>query len=362
MIALIWMVIPGSIVAIKLAQVALHAATAWLVYKTARRISPDRIVPVLAGVLFAANPFFFYMAAAIQTETLQVFLFTTVVFLLVSMLVDQLVDFRRSASSGLMLGLAALCKPSALGIGLGLAAFLCYAKFGQKNGLTASFVMIAAMFLSILPWTIYNWKTRGELILINDSAGFNLWAGNLPEPVEISEGTFSDQVEAYAFADNLGKENIRRQISEWEQTIGYSALSISQRQQLWTDSAIRNMTADPLLTAKLFGWKFLNYWKPFVSAKIYSSKASVASALVLIPFYVVGIFGLIGIWKSKSNRGIAQLFIAISILSTAIHVAVVSSMRLRLPYIDPFLTVFASFGLVDLVGRFGASRVKAAIA
>jgi hypothetical protein len=348
-IAIIWSVFPASILAIKLAQVALFGLSSWLIFKTGMRITNSQFLSGTGAVIFAVNPFLFYLSAAIQSESLQIFLIALSIYILVRMLMADRVSMRSALILGLSFGLAALCKPSALGVGLVMGAALLLIKRRQKGALQASAVVVAAMFLSILPWSFYNLKTKGEFILINDAAGYNLWLGNLPESIQLNERSFDNGAEAIAFADYFGKVLAHKQMDEWENTVGYENLSLTQRERLWEAKAFENMRSSPAVTAKLFAWKFFNFWKPYVNSNVYSMKFAILSALFLIPFYVFGIWGLLKTWAEEGTRDLTWLFIVLAFCVTAIHVIVVSSMRLRLPYVDPFLTVFAGIGFGTLL-------------
>jgi hypothetical protein len=218
-------------------------------------------------------------------------------------------------------------------------------------------VMVVVMFLTILPWTFYNWKTRGEFILINDSSGFVAWIGNHPANLRIYEGDFASREETQQYQDYLGKTLAAEQISEWERTKGYSGLSFKQRERLWQQQAIENAKAEPGMTARLLGWKLIAFWRPWLSSDIYSMKGTLISAAMLIPLFVLGFAGM---WISRKRPGVREVLILFTILMlfvTAVHTALVSTMRLRLSNVDPLLTIFAAIAIVALLSRIWKERI-----
>ncbi len=353
-IAALWSIFPGSIVAIKLVQVALFAFAAWLIFKTAMRITENQFLSLAASTVFAANPFIIFVAVSIQSEIVHIFLISLMLYIASGMLLDERIRFAPAAALGAVLGVAALCKPSALGVGAAIAAVMFLIRFRQKGSLAASAVIGAAMLITVLPWSLYLLKTKGEFILVSDGGGYNLWSGNLPELVNLYERNHESTAEEFALSDHFSMTVSRRQIAEWEQTVGYQQLSLKQREGLWRAKAIENMKANPGITLKLFGWKLFNYWKPYVNPNIHSKTASVLSAVFLVPFFLLGAFGIFRVWKDARTRGIAYLFGAIAVSATLIHVLLVSSIRLRLPYVDPFLAIFAAIGLGSLLARLFA--------
>jgi hypothetical protein len=221
----------------------------------------------------------------------------------------------------------------------------------------APVVMVVVMFLTILPWTFYNWQTRGEFILINDSSGFVAWIGNHPANIRIYEGKFSSREETQQYQDYMAKTLAAEQIAEWERTKGYSSLSFKEREGLWRQQAIENAKAEPAITAKLIGWKLIALWRPWLSSDIYSTKGTLLSAAFLVPLFVLGFAGM---WISRKNprmREVLVLFVILMLFVTAVHAALVSTIRLRLPNIDPLLTIFAAIAIVAVFARFAKERI-----
>ena len=357
--AAIWSVTGESVFAVKIVQSVLHALTVLMIFRTARLLSGSTLVALIAGMLFAVNPFFLYQAAAIQTEALHTFLMVLAMMLLVKMIVsDDGFDLKTAAAAGVAFGLGALCKNSPLGICIVLAVVTAAICYRRKNSFAAPAIMVVAMFAAILPWSFYNLKTRGEFILINDSSGFIPWIGNHPANLRIYEGQFSSREETQQYQDHIGKTLAAEQIAEWERTEGYSRLSFKQREALWRSKAIENARAEPAATARLIGWKLIAFWRPWLSPDIYSTKGMLISAAILVPLFVLGFAGM---WISRRRSGTREVVILFTVLMlfvTAVHTALVSTMRLRLPNVDPFLTIFASIAIVAILGRFGNDRIE----
>ncbi|MEO8041331.1 MAG: glycosyltransferase family 39 protein [Acidobacteriota bacterium] len=354
----VWSVTGESFFAVKIAQAILHVLTTLMIFRTAKLFTGEMLVASLAGLLFAVNPFFVYQAAAIQTEALHTFLVTLALMLFVKMVLsEEGFDLKTAAACGISFGLAALCKNSALGVCIVLAVAMLALCFRRRNSFAAAALMMVGMFAAILPWTFYNLKTRGEFILINDASGFAEWIGNHPANLRIYEGTFASREETQQYQEYIGKTLAAEQIAEWQRTTGYSGLSFKQRERLWQQKAIENAEAEPWITARLIGWKVIGFWRPWLSADIYSAKGMLLSAALLIPLFVLGFAGVVIAGRRTRLKKVVILYVIMLVFLTAVHAALVSTMRLRLPYVDPFMTIFAAITIVAVLSRFGGERI-----
>ena len=139
-IASVWSVTQGSVFILKLVQVALHAGVVLMVYAASKLIFRDRFAAVIGALLAAVNPFFLYHAAAIQSETLHTFLVTLGILAAVALALNEGPEMRIAVVSGVAFGLAALCKPTAFGVGLVVAAtlFVVRVRFPRRLGIPCS--------------------------------------------------------------------------------------------------------------------------------------------------------------------------------------------------------------------------------
>ena len=354
----IWSVTGESIFAVKIAQAILHAVTTLMIFRMAKLLTGQTLVASLAGLLFAVNPFFVYQAAAIQTEALHTFLVVLAMLLFVKLVIsNDGFDLKTAAAAGVAFGLAALCKNSALGVCIVLAVAMFALCYRRKNSFAAATLMVVAMFAAIVPWTFYNLKTRGEFILINDASGFVAWIGNHPANIRIYEGKFASREETQQYQDYLGKTLAAEQVAEWERTTGYSGLSFKERESLWRQKAIENAKAEPGITARLIGWKLIAYWRPWLSSDIYSTKGTLVSAVLLVPLFVLGFVGMAIASRRERMKRFVILYAIVLLFVTFVHAVLVSTMRLRLPYVDPFLTIFAAFAIVTILAGFWKERI-----
>jgi hypothetical protein len=179
------------------------------------------------------------------------------------------------------------------------------------------------------------------------------------ENLRVYEGEFASKEEKLQYQDYLGKDLAAEQIAEWERTTGYSRLSYKERESVWQQKAIENAKAEPADTARLILWKLVSYWRPWLSADIYSTKGMLISAAMLVPLLILGIAGMFISLQRQRMRKVVILYVVMLLFVSAVHAIVVSSMRLRLPYVDPFLTIFAAIAIVAILAKVGKDRIEA---
>jgi uncharacterized membrane protein len=105
------------------------------------------------------------------------------------------------------------------------------------------------------------------------------------------------------------------------------------------------------------GWKLIAFWRPWLSSDIYSMKGTLISAAMLVPLFVLGFAGM---WMSRKKprmREVLILFTILILFVTAVHTALVSTMRLRLSNVDPLLTIFAAIAIITILSRFWKERI-----
>jgi hypothetical protein len=155
--------------------------------------------------------------------------------LLVGLLVaaDGFADRRgtaRAAGLGLLCGLVALLRPQAL---LLVPVLAVWALPRQR---TAALALVGGAALALAPAAAHNLRASGDLILVSDNAGVNLWLAQTGPPT----GTF--MVLDEAFGDIASQADAARAVAE---RIEGRPLSAGEVSRTLTREALRSMLADP---------------------------------------------------------------------------------------------------------------------
>ena len=354
-IAFLWSFSSQSIIAVKIAQTLLHGATVFIAYKTVYAILRKEMPAFFGALVVAINPLLLAHTVDFYTEPLHTFLCATAMFLIVKFLQDDKFLYFKAIIIGVIFGLATLTRPAILGVAVCLVAVVALLQLKEINRikyLAASVVMFFSIFLTIAPWTYHNYQETGEFILVNDGFSYNLWLGNLPGTIKLYEGSFASKEENQAFADYYWGTVQADKLKELEQTDNYWSLKINEREKVWRREALKEMSVDYNLTARLMVGKLLAFWTPFLNEYTYGWKIVAAVAAFVIAIYIFGIYGMFIFAREKIGRKYVVLLLVTFAVTTAIHVLIFGFVRYRVPNVDPYLSMLTGVAVWHLARRF----------
>ena len=353
-IAVVWLVFPKSILAIKLFQTLLHAGTIFIAFKTVYEITRQHIPAFFGSLVVAVNPLLVAHTVDFYTEPLHTFLCISAMFLLVKFLQNDRHLLLKAFYTGVVFGLATLCRPAMLGVAVCLIAALVILQFKEKQRVKYMFacgVMFFSIFLTIAPWTYHNYRQTGEFILVNDGFSYNLWLGNLPGTIKLYEETFTSKEENQAFANYYWGTVQIEKLKELEQTDNYSSLKFNEKEKVWRREALKDLTADYNLTARLMIGKLQAFWTPFLNRLTYGDKVVNLVGFFVIATYIFGIYGMYLFWKDRTGRKYVVLLIITFVITTLIHVLIFGFVRYRVPNVDPYLSMLTGVALWQITRK-----------
>lgn len=354
-ISFIWSFFPNSILAVKLGQAFLHGATVLVIYKIVYEILQKRTPAFLGALICAVNPLLLAHTTDFYTEPLHTFLCALAMLFLVKLLKDEKSAYFNAFYAGITFGLATLCRPAILGVAVVLAlviALLQVKEIKRAKYLIASAVFFVSIFLAIAPWTFQNYRDTGEFILVNDGFSYNLWLGNLPETIVLYEGGFESREENQKFADDVWGKIPTAKLKELEQTDNYYSLTYNEREKVWRREALKNMTADYGLTARLMVDKLWAFWTPFLNHFTYGYKVVIPIALFVVGTFIFGIYGAFVFCKITIGRKFVILLAVTFLATTAIHVLIFGFVRYRVPNVDPYLSMLSGVAVWQNAAKF----------
>jgi len=315
-------------------QLALDLATLLLVFALARRLAGRRQA-LLAALLYAAYPPFWWAASVAYTETLTVFLWAAALVLLT-------IGFERRRArafiaAGIILGLAALVRPT----GQVFALFLLIAVvwvYGVRNTRWLwHFAAFAVAFAAVTtPWVVRNSLIVHRPVGLSSFGGLNFWAGNyLPFHGRYRQASYPlvDRITAGAADEFQADAALWR--AGWSNVGGY-------------------LVHRPGAYAALLWQKFRTFWSPYHGEGVIIGwhgrglrGSQLHPALLLL-----GLIGLLA--ASLSGRRHAPVFAAIAFTCLA-HVATIAEEGRYNLLIMPYVMILAVVGLAWLVpGAFQA--------
>lgn len=342
-IALVWTVFPGSLLALLLVQCAVDVFGLFLLGSLVQRSFGDTASSI-SRWWYALYPPFIMHAATIQTETwFQVGLLA----LALALLPEGRTRPRRGrlVAGGIILAVATLVRPAGLLILPLLLVWL--VAFWSRDRAARSVladvaVLSAAFFLTLLPWAARNHAVHGEWILVTEAGWFNVWYTTTPAAGK----AMSDPARAKPALDSLLTVRIPSMREGW------APVPLSERRAFWREQALANIAEDPgaFVRYRLYG--LYHTWRPWATPGFYSTRSVIASIAVFLPWLVLGWLGVVEAWRMRPGSrpfvGVVLAFAAVAMASNLIGTPVI---RYRIPLIDPYFLGMASSWLALRLDR-----------
>jgi len=342
-----------AVFAARLIGVALGTLSVGLVMLAAWKIA-GRQAALFAGVLASIYPGAIGMSIFILSEAL----FCPLILLCLiawMMLAEKKSVIVWSIVAGVACGLACLTRPSwilwpgMLAIGLVLSGlFLGEVQDKRELRLSSLFQRLAvfglAMFLTMLPWWIRNYRITDRFVPTTLQVGASLYDGLHPGASGSSdEGmAFSIPFEIALRAEDArakgGLETSNRPVDcfEWRLNQRLSNAAI-----VWANEN----RSDALRLALV---KFAKTWNPWPTAKELGGVwIRVAESVVYV--VIVSLAGL-ALWSVRQHRRMMTIYVSPTVYFAALHVVFVGSVRYRQPAVL-VLCVVAGIGAAWMLDR-----------
>ena len=313
--------------AVRFVQAALGVLSVLLIFFITRLLFRKRSAEIIAGLIAAVYIFHIYWASELYTETLFMFLMASSLFLLLKSAQTEKVIWL--LAGGAALGLAALCRSTALVF----AAFVILWLFiyFRKNWVaffSRVFVFLGPLILVILPWTVRNYRAHHAFVLISTNGGRTFSAG-------VAE-------------DYLASLGLKGLIPK---TRFHSGTEV-ERDKRYYRIALRAIGNNKLAFAKLTGGKFLHFWSPFVTDQ--RSLFVILGAVFYIPVLILGALGIIfSFVKKEASDKMVILILFLFLSFSLLHAIYIPNIRFRLPVVDPYLIAFAGYFVSRILERRG---------
>lgn len=134
-------------------------------------------IGLVAGLTAALYPFFVFLSAFPLTENLGIVLYVWLTILLLK--VRERHRLRDALAAGIVLGVAALNKPTVLGAApLFLGWILLTSEGGVKQAVPLALLLLAATLATLAPWTVRNYLRLGAVFPVTTQTGAALYMAN----------------------------------------------------------------------------------------------------------------------------------------------------------------------------------------
>jgi len=168
-------------------QYLLDSVTSVIVLLLFLRIFQDTKWALLAGFLYAINPFAVFYSNMILTETLFTFIFAVASYWIFAFSCDK----RKLVLSSLMLGIGALCRPISLyGVFLFMPFLLFAGRTVWRDKLISCLMFFLVYFMILVPWCARNYQYYGQWT-ISTADKYNIFVNFAPEVLMGRDNIFS---------------------------------------------------------------------------------------------------------------------------------------------------------------------------
>jgi hypothetical protein len=324
-------------------HVALGVTTVALVYAVARRLF-DTATGLLAALWVAIFPNLVFHTAAFLTETL--FNFAVLAALLVLLWPswrERRLDGWRLIGFGVLLGFSALVRPISLLWLVLLPIVWLVGRFGWRQTVAYTGVVVLSTAAVIAPWTIRNIIVMDAPVVISTNLGDNLCMGHNPKATGsfgLPEECFSDEpyvgLSRPEFEVQRNNDNIRRAIRyALDHPIDELQLLSRKAYYLWYHDH------DGLWAVESYGAD------PFINFALKRGLTRLADNYYFVTISLGGL-GLLTLVAPRTDA--RRLFLLLALLSFAgIPLVFFGDARFHVPVL-PFLSITAAAAVLSLRG------------
>jgi len=181
-VAAVYAVFGPKAFAVYVVQAFLLALTFAYAFRIFSFVSGSRQLSLVALGLCALWPFFYRDAATLMTESFSAFLISAMLWhLLVSI---RTPNMRNCITAGILLGIVCLTKGASLPFVPVAALFVAFAGPRSSKRMVLGLLFLGCSALTILPWTVRNYRVTGHVVVVSTGYGAVLAEGNWPHYYE----------------------------------------------------------------------------------------------------------------------------------------------------------------------------------
>lgn len=344
----LFFLVGNAFVTVKLANMCLALATAWLMTRLARRISKSRMLLIAPPLLFLFHPATLIAESRGGVEILFAFLVTLFMLALYTALEHK--TWWRYAVTGAVLGLTVLVRSTPMLFPLFLLGYLVLFElkrvsvFGVFKNIAT---IIVAMFIVLSPWIIRNYALTRQFVPTSSVLGVSAHAGQYI-CTHLSEGKpwwLLDR-EASRERDRLAAQlgyPFKEGDEGYYQTF-YKSEDETRFSKYLLERVASQYRSAPATFVKCLSYNLFNFW--FAGKTPWSTFANL---VVQLPYLILAAVGALLAVKNKQWRMIGPMVLFIGYVM-AIHAPILAQARYGVPLI-PFLSLLASIALAAVAGR-----------
>lgn len=297
-----------------------------------------------AGAIALALPTLVFISTEIQTEQLATFLAALFLFFLVGEIQG---NTNCALGMGISSGLATLTRFNCV-IFVVIGVTLC---LWSRRRLRDALIVCSVAGLIIAPWIVRNAIEFRGRILFSSHGGINLLEGALTPYGRAQHG--EDEVTRAA----VGWIHTDIEVNSPHRALFPDETELDKQAQRAAIAAWKNLSWKSRFI--LFSKKTCTFWlstDQLLDTSSFSPTQRRLRAAGVIIYWIVlatAFFGWVGLYSSSRNAAVVISLYAIFV--TLAHLPFVMNTRIRIPFVDPLISILAAGGLIAFLHR-GALR------
>ena len=303
----------------RLIQVLVSTLNIWLTFRLTRTLFGEP-AGLAAAALHAAYGYFIFFNAALMTQSF--YMLALLAAMVLALRLRRRPVRRDWLLLGLALGTGTLLRQTLLLFAPLLLGWIAWTSTRRPRASDLA-LTVGSMAVLILPWTVYNYRTFGDFLLLNSNGGFWFYSSNHP-----SQGTHFDPDYAAPLPERLrGLTEPAIDRALYREAIGF-------------------IVADPIRFLRLTLSRIPQYFwlLPSRRSSWISNLARLCSFTLYLPLMLWGLFVSRRHW-----RACLPLYLYVG-FDSALHLTSWAAPRYRLPS-DALLMVFAGVAVAQLAAR-----------
>jgi len=323
---------PERVVVAKVVNAALGSFAAVILAAIAARLFRRRGIAIGAGFAAALDPSLVMVTSDVQSEPLFLVLLLGAGFLLLA--ATDRPSSSLAVAAGVLTGMAALTRPSALLVAPLLAAPLADRRWPRRVRAHLAAASICGAAVALAPWSIRNAVVYREFVLVSDVGGFNFYLGNSDLMARFYEIRNRDSYNAWS------DETFRLLGERLGELQAAGITSPGRITRALVQATVADALARPAATARLAAHKLGDWLRPYPNPLFWPPAIVLGVGALYTILYISAVRGLL----IAPRRGATVFALAFLFASMAAHVITLVSWRYRVPYWDPVLLLYGVFG------------------
>ena len=318
-----------NFLAVGLIQAFLGSLTCLIIFQIGKMIFDEKI-GLISALILGLYPYHILQGTRVADTTL--FVFLTTLSILYFYKVTEKPTIRNMIITGVIFGLAILCRPNILTFIPFVVIWLWISFFPNK---TLSLKIIAVIFafivLTVLPWTIRNYLVHGQFVLVGTNGGYTFWQANNQFTEKYIK--MRSDLDPIAFNEDIN----------WREK-GLHELSEVEQDKWFYREGMRFIYNHPFDFIRLSGLKFLSLWSWYLYP---SSESKLKNAIYTLTYGPLLVLAIAGIMLTYNRWKQTSLLLFLFLSFTILYMVFYGKTIYRSP-LDPFLFIFSAYTLREM--------------